>query len=320
MESTELNETCQNLPAALADDVPSAESAAPSATAPVPSAAQRDGTALQVARGTCSAHEDAFAREFVLRGNATAAYIASHPGVLERTKRYIVRQMAWEMSNRPRVLERVRQYETAAAAATVIDVQAILEHDLAIVQGFKYADQLMQHVRVCCRYCHGQDHKYQWVDITEYLTQLSHVEEQNEDRRARKVRELPLPDDTGGYGYDPQADPVITCPKCEGYGIERTIFADTTKLEGPARAILKGIKVSEKGIEYQLHDVDKAKDRLLRATGSFGDDAASVARGAAAGAAAGSAAGAAAASKLAERIKDMTQDEARRAYLTLVGG
>lgn len=299
--------------AAPGSPVASAESAAPSAT-------QRDAVALQVARGTCSAAEDVFAREFVTRGNATAAYIASHPGCLERCKRHVVRQMAWEMSNRPRVLARVREYETAAATATVINVQAILEHDLAIVQGAKHADELMQHVRVCCRYCHGADHKYQWVDLLEYLEALSKVEAENEERRARKVRELSQPSDEGGFGYEPQAEPSITCPKCEGYGTERTLFADTTKLEGPARALLKGVKVTEKGIEYQLHDVDKAKERLLRCAGAFGDDAASVARAAAGGAAAGSAAGAAAASRIAERIKDMTQDEARRAYLSLVGG
>lgn len=285
------------------------------------SAAERNGRALRVARGECSATEDAFAREFVLRGNATSAYIATHPGCLERSKRHVVRNMAWELSNRPRVLARIREYESAAAAATTIDVQALLERDRMIVEGYdNHADKVTQYVRVCCRYCHGTDHKYQWVDALEYLEALSKAEESNEERRARKVRELPLPHDEGGYGYDPQAEPDPTCPKCEGFGTERVIFADTTKLEGPARAIVKGVKVTANGTEILMHDYDKAKERLLRAKGVFGDDAASVARAAAGGAAAGSAAGAMAAQKVAEKVRGMTQDEARRAYLSLVGG
>jgi phage terminase small subunit len=300
------------------------QAAAPAATLPAvaPELSARDVriAALQLALGECSPLEDEFARSFVMTGNATSAYIASHPGCLERTKRHIVRNYAWAMSNRPAVLARIREYESAAAAATIIDVQAILEHDLQIVQGYKHADEITQYMRVCCRYCYGTDHKYQWVDFAEYLAQLGKVEEGNEERRARKVRELPMPDDAGGYGYEPQAEPNIACPKCEGFGTERVIFADTTKLEGPARAIVKGVKVTANGTEILLHDVDKAKERLLRAKGVFGDDAASVARGAAAGAAAGSAVGAAAAASVAQRIKDMTQDEARRAYLNLVSG
>jgi len=296
--------------------VPSAENPAASA----PSAVQRDGAALQLARGTCSDSEDNFARHFVLTNNATAAYIASHPGCLDRMKRHVVRQRAWEVARRPAVLQRVREYESAAAAATVLDVQAILAHDLAVIAGAQHADQITQLLRVCCRYCHGVEHAYQWVDDMEYLQALRTAEEANEERRARKVRELPLPNDDGGYGYDPQAEPHIACPKCEGMGSEKTVFADTTKLEGPARAYVRGVKVTQNGIEILTHDVDKAKERVLRAAGAFGDDAASVARAAARGAAQGSAVGATAAAAVAERIANMTQDEARRAYLRLVGG
>lgn len=250
--------------------------------------------------------EEAFARLFVLYNNATRAYTEATNYVGTRAQ---ARTNAWEMSNRPHILHRVREYESAAAAAVVIDYAAILEHDRAIVEGYKYADQISQHIWQCCRYCYGIDHKFQWIDLAEYCLALAKVDEQNEGR----LRKLSPPDDAGGYGYSSGADPVITCPQCEGRGNAVTLIADTTKLQGPARVIVKGVKHTSFGTEVILHDIDKAKERLLRAGGIYGDDAASVARGAAAGAAAG----ATVAINAAKAASEMTAEQAQRLYLEL---
>lgn len=256
---------------------------------------------------TLTSIEEAFARHFALQHNATNAYIlaSGYDG-----SRVYARTCAWEMSNRPHVLQRVRQYESAAAAAVVIDYAAILEHDRAIVEGYKYVDQISQHIWQCCRYCLGVDHKYQWIDLAEYIQALQVAIDANAARlllgQALKV----LPDDAGGYGYRSGEEPSITCPQCEGRGVQVTLIADTTKLTGPARVIVKGVKTTAHGSEVLLHDIDKAKDRLLRAGGMYGDDAASVARGAAAGAAAGAIAG-------AKAVESMTAEQAQRLYLEL---
>jgi hypothetical protein len=194
-----------------------------------------------------------------------------------------------------------------------MDYAAILDHDRQIIEGHKHADEITQHIWQCCRYCHGVEHKYQWVDYPEYLSALSEAETKNEERRARKLGDHPLPDDLGGYGFMPSNDPNLMCPQCEGRGRAVTVIADTTKLEGPARAIVKGVKVTSSGTEVIFHDIDKAKERLLRAAGMFGDDAAKVARGAAAGAAAGATAAIAAAAA----AKEMTAEQAQRLYLEL---
>lgn len=254
--------------------------------------------------------EEKFAQLFVAYNNATRAYVeaTSYQG-----SRATARVLAWEMSNKPHVRARVREYESAAAAATVIDYAAILEHDRAIVEGYRYADQVMQHIHQCCRYCHGVDHKYQWIDFEEYLDALTRVDDENVKRSEYNQKPLPLPSEVGGYGYSPSVEPNLFCPRCEGRGNAVTTFADTTRLEGPARAIVKGMKVTSNGIEVLLHDVDKAKDRLLRAGGVLRDDTAqAAAKGAAFGAVAASAAIAA-----AERVKEMTLEEAQRAYLEL---
>jgi phage terminase small subunit len=255
--------------------------------------------------------EESFARHYVLTNNATKAYMLARPDYPGR--RATARVLAWELANRPHVLQRVRAFEAAAAAAVVIDYAAILDHDRQIIEGHKHADEITQHIWQCCRYCHGVEHKYQWIDYPEYLAALTTAEEKNEERRARKLGELQLPADDGGYGYLPANDPDVTCPHCEGRGHAVTVIADTTKLEGPARAIVKGVKVTASGTEVVFHDIDKAKERLLRAAGMFKDDAASVARGAAAGAAAGATAAIAA----AKASQEMTSEQAQRLYLEL---
>lgn len=257
--------------------------------------------------------EEAFARHYVLTNNATKAYLLAHPTVVHASRNSAMVH-AWELSNRPHVLKRVREFESAAAAATVIDYAAILEHDRQIVEGHKHADEITQHIWQCCRYCHGVGFKFQWIDFEEYGLALKDVDSTNEGRIARKLRPLELPTDDGGYGFLPGNEPNIMCPKCEGRGHAITIIADTTKLQGPARAVVMGVKTTANGTEVLMHSLDKAKERLLRAAGMFGDDAAKVARGAAAGAAAGTAA-AMAAAKLAQT--EMTVEQAQRLYLEL---
>lgn len=254
--------------------------------------------------------EEQFARLFVLYNNATKAYMETNNFTGNRAS---ARVYAWELSNRPHVLHRVREYESAAAAAVVIDYAAILDHDRQVVEGHRYADQISQHIWQCCRYCYGTNHKYQWIDGDEYMTMLQAAEVKNEERRARKLGENDLPSDDGGYGFLPSHEPNILCPKCEGRGQAVTIIADTTKLSGPARVIVKGVKITANGTEVILHDVDKAKERLLRAAGMFKDDAASVARGAAAGAVAGATAAIAA----AKAAQEMTLEQAQRLYLEI---
>lgn len=259
--------------------------------------------------------EEEFARQFVVTRNAAEAYRRAHevPDMPQR----IACSNAYQFANRPAVMRRVRELEIAAAAGMKIDLQALFEADARIVAGFNHVEQVSSYVWQCCRYCRGIEHKYQWIDVPEYCQALLKAEEENEARAARKRKPLPLPSDDGGYGFAPGHDPVITCPQCEGRGVQVVVLADTTRLEGAAKAIVKGVRVTPSGTEILLHDVDKAKERLLRAAGAFGDDAASVARGAAAGAAAG--AGAAAALNAAAGAETMTAEKAARLYLQLAG-
>jgi phage terminase small subunit len=268
------------------------------------------GTTLQEWNAPLTPMEETFARLFVSYNNATRAYVEA---AAFQGPRFIARTHAWEMSNKPHIRRRVREYESAAAAATVIDYAAILEHDRQIVEGYRYADQVTQYLHQCCRYCHGVRHSFQWIDFEEYLDALRSVDVTNAQNAELGKRLLPMPSDVGQYGYDPNLEPNLFCPRCEGRGQSVAVIADTTTLQGPARAIVKGIKVTSNGTEVLMHDIDKAKERLLRAGGYLKDDVAgSAARGAAMGVVAGAAAIAA-----AKRADAMTLEEAQRLYLDL---
>lgn len=256
--------------------------------------------------------EDAFAREYVVTCNASEAYRRTH-----ETYSSTNRQMVWTHSHflmkKPHIAARIREYKKAVAMAHIIDVDAIIAQDMAIIEAADYCNEISQLVIDSCRYCHGINHRYQWKTAGEYLNELSRVMDENEKRAARRQRQSTLPSDEGGYGFSREASPAIDCPQCEGSGVPRVVFADTRTLSGPAARLYRGIKQTANGIEIQLADIDKAKERVMRRTGTYGDDPAAVARGAAVGAALG----ARVAEAAAARVESMDEEQARRLYLQL---
>lgn len=255
--------------------------------------------------------EEAFARAWVLYRSGVRAYREAYqPDTMKPTT---IRTRASEVLHRPWVQRRIGEFEAQAAAAVAIDYAALLMDDLRIIQGAQFADELSRFVWQACRYCHGIGHKYHWVDDNEYWQAVAKATDDNAERSRKKQREQPLPSDEGGYGFDRNVKPHPDCPVCGGLGEQRAVMADTDTLEGPARALFKGVRVTQSGVEILTHDVDKAKERVMRAGGMFGDDAASVARGAAAGAAAG----AAIARRAGEIDEDMSSEQAARIYLEL---
>lgn len=270
---------------------------------------------LALTRNTpCTLPEVKFAEVFAMTRNAAHAYRESHD-CTDMTYNTVL-QNGWRVSHKPNVQKLVGELLDEAASEASVSVAALLMTDREIVEAYeRHAGEVIQHVIEPCRRCHGIGHAYQWVDMVEYLAKLDEVESENEERRDRKQRPKPLPTDEGGYGFTRNVEASLTCPQCEGRGVPAVYFADTRTLRGPARLLVKGIKQGSQGqLEILMHDYEKAKERLYKAAGAFGDDAASVARGAAMGAAAG----AAAAQQLSKRIDAMTEDEARKAYLTLV--
>lgn len=112
---------------------------------------------------------------------------------------------------------------------------------------------LSQIRRVNCRYCWGEDHRYQWNDMGEF--------EKAEEKASDDGKEPP---EFGGVGFVDSAIPNPDCPKCFGEGSMRTFFADTTQLDGPDRWLFAGVKETMNGLEIKTTNQDAARRELLR--------------------------------------------------------
>ncbi|EOU6962424.1 terminase small subunit [Escherichia coli] len=115
-------------------------------------------------------------------------------------------------------------------------------------------NEIAQYRRVNCRYCWGNEHKYQWRDIAEQLAA---------ERKAEADGVHP-PDTSGGIGFVDNGDPNPECPRCNGEGVGEPFFADTRDLEGDARYLLQGVKLGKFGIEILTADKDSARKELAR--------------------------------------------------------
>jgi len=239
--------------------------------------------------------EEQFAQGCVTLTNQSAAYRQAY-NVRPDTKWTTVANDASDVAKRPHVAARIAELRQIAAERTAIPALEVRIREQRELETADPTEIIGIHWGAC-RHCYGADHAYQWSDDMEYAQACD---------EAVKVRQ-PLPDMSGGFGFTPVRDPVDTCTRCYGVGVQRPYVVDTRKLSGPAKRLYKGIKIKGNGdIEVLLHDQQKATDMLNRIQGAYKDGSAvPVAPPAAA-------AQEAAAAKTAE--------DRQRAYLRLVSG
>lgn len=151
---------------------------------------------------------------------------------------------------KPAIAKAINQGIEQLSDQAILNAQDILRHwhEIAIAD----PGEISQMRRVCCRYCWGIDHHYQWIDDAEYRRE--------EAKAARDNR--PPPDQSGGFDFIGNDDPNPECPKCAGEGIENVYLADTRDLVGPARRLIAGVKMTKFGIEVITRDQDAALKNL----------------------------------------------------------
>jgi phage terminase small subunit len=136
-----------------------------------------------------------------------------------------------------------------------------------------YADpgKIVQHRRLCCRFCHGKNHQWQWRDQAEYDEALRMTKEENDARRRSRPakRERPLPNNLGGYGFAFNAPPHASCPHCRGEGKPDVFIADTTQLTPEDRRMIERIKVTKDGIEIRFRNQQDALTKAGQMLGGF---------------------------------------------------
>lgn len=138
---------------------------------------------------------------------------------------------------------------------------------------FADPNEIVQFRRLCCRYCFGKDHQFQWKDEDEYNNAVNQAIQEARIESMKKEQEIPpnIPSNDGGYGYDELERPHPKCPKCNGEGRGDIKISDTRDLSPQGKALYAGLKTTQSGIEIKFHDQLKALESLSRHLGLFND-------------------------------------------------
>lgn len=238
--------------------------------------------------------QEKFAQGCVELCNQSAAY----------RQAYDCTNMAWpsisveasRLAAHPDVAARIQQLRDEAAARQALPT---LETRIKEQRELETADprELFGIHWDCCRYCYGEDHRYQWTDEHEYAAAVD---------KAIKDK-APHPDMLGGFGYNQNRPPVEHCTVCWGVGISRAFIADTRRISRQAARLYRGIKIKADGsMELLLYDQQKATDMLNRIQGAYKDGA--------------NMPGATGAEPVQQAQQVKSSEERQRAYLRLVSG
>lgn len=200
-----------------------------------------------------------FVREYLVDLNATQAAIRA--GYSEAS----AQQIAAENLCKPVVAAAVAAELEARAERTAITADKVLAQWWQIATA--NANELMQFRRVCCRYCYGVGHAYQWRDEREWQDRL----ERELADAAREERAPRMPDASGGFGFNRTREPHHECPSCYGEGSGETFTLDTRNLSPAARRLFAGVKQTKDGLEIKLRDQDAALANVAKHLGMLKD-------------------------------------------------
>ena len=167
----------------------------------------------------------------------------------------------------------VLKYPNVAAAIKkrIADRNARMEKEqdavLAEWEKTAFADvnELVQFRRTCCRFCYGEDFKYQRT-----------AGEMEADRELHAIKEIEMAklgiqiaefNEKGGIGFDKLRDPNQECPECRGEGLGDVFFMDTRNLSPQALALYAGVEIGKDGIKMKMVSKEKAQEMLARHRG-----------------------------------------------------
>lgn len=196
--------------------------------------------------------QEKFAQMYAKTGNATYCYRLVY-NVAPETSRAVVNSKAHELRHHPAVAARIHVLRAAIAEQFVISAAALQlrQYELATAPP-------LTHVRVFnCRHCHGVGFGYQWRDEVEAAKAI--------DESLVSQGAIPMPDLSGGYGFDAFAPVNPQCVVCMGAGKAVVYLADTTQLEGAAAASYAGAEIDKYGIiKIKQHNQQDAAFELHR--------------------------------------------------------
>lgn len=164
------------------------------------------------------------------------------------------------------VPQRIAELEAEYATKIGFEIEDALNKYLSILNADPAA--ITSLMRGACRYCQGANHDFQWRTPREYADAVRRYEKLPPSAQACELE----PIDIGGYGYRATLSPHPDCPECDGFGIARAHFADTSTIPEASRALFAGVKETQHGIEVKMHDQMAALDALAKHIGFFTKD------------------------------------------------
>lgn len=160
----------------------------------------------------------------------------------------------WRLNRHPKVAQYVRQLQVATAKKLSVSREWLLEW--WFLRMIYDPAEITRWAVGACRYCHGDGHNYHWRE-GEYFEAISEAE----------ITKAPMPDCSGGFGYNSTTPPHPNCPRCDGKGVGRSSFADTSELSPAARAAFEGVKETRQGIEIKMADKAQAAEQFAKLSG-----------------------------------------------------
>lgn len=207
-------------------------------------------------------HEAVFVMEFSRTGKAGPSYRKARPDV----KANSADAAGWAMLRNQKVNDAVRVARRLIALDLRVAAVDVLREWYLIAT----ADpaELMRTVHRCCRYCHGENHGYQWRDEMEFAKACQTVLDDVEGTNRQPV----MPDASGGFGFNDRQLVNADCPMCLGEGHRDTFIQATDKLSEGGRRLFAGVKVTKDGVEVKTRDQDAAWLHLARYIGMISND------------------------------------------------
>ena len=188
---------------------------------------------------------DLFVKEYLvdLNGRQAAIRVGYSP--------QSARTQAADLLATPEVQAAVAKAMEERSERTGITQDKVLERWWAVATAD--ARELTELHHVCCRYCWGFEHHYQWTPQglrTALDDRQYQINACSDEAAKKKVRAI---DQKGGTGYDPRKDPNPECPECFGAGVEHVVAKDTRDLSPAARLLYAGVKTTQHGLEVKSH-------------------------------------------------------------------
>jgi hypothetical protein len=198
----------------------------------------------------------------------TEAFLEAFPQA-QSWKREVVYSKASTLAADGKVRARVQALMAAAAEANAVQGGFLLSRYMA--QATADPRELSE-IRVApCRYCHGQDHLYQYTD-GELAKRKAEHEQRRQERLDDGKRDIGEFNEQGGGGFNISGIPNPECPSCGGEGEPRVVLKDSRTYTQGGLSLFLSAKQGKEGIEVKVRDGNEALQQIARHKGFFEAD------------------------------------------------